>query len=476
MIRKVVITTLIVAAAACVWCQTVGVPVELQWNLYETARAWFVVRLTDQGLVGDWWRPNPHAWGVATELTRRGFRLDAEISPDEQLLDDEIGFVATRYPLFWGLTQNVAVSRAVLPFWLPTVLLLAWPAIAFVRGPVRRRERRLRGDCAACGNDLGGVTTPSCLACGTGFDPEEVRRHRERWKQAEQRAVSWFAAYRRSWVRWFGLAALLLGVPLCLAVWVASYARITYTTPAWQCRLAWGNVILDRTSGDERTLGADSAAGGRWASDGFHGLSTIWWPYPFFRREPGTVLHLPLWIPTLACVVGWARSARPLYLLRWARSLHSRPLSMRRVLKWSGLAMSLVIVSLIIVSRYWVILWDYGSWEGGFGSGGMFVGLGSWSPEANLDWMANGVFRPALSLYWGVDWRSDLGSEIGVFVPLWIPLVLVMLTTALIWRSDRRPRAGHCERCGYNLTGNVSGICSECGTRIALDGPATSSA
>jgi hypothetical protein len=30
----------------------------------------------------------------------------------------------------------------------------------------------------------------------------------------------------------------------------------------------------------------------------------------------------------------------------------------------------------------------------------------------------------------------------------------------------RRPRKGPCVKCGYNLTGNESGICPECGTRI----------
>jgi len=28
----------------------------------------------------------------------------------------------------------------------------------------------------------------------------------------------------------------------------------------------------------------------------------------------------------------------------------------------------------------------------------------------------------------------------------------------------RRPQPGHCRQCGYNLTGNVSGTCPECGT------------
>ena len=25
---------------------------------------------------------------------------------------------------------------------------------------------------------------------------------------------------------------------------------------------------------------------------------------------------------------------------------------------------------------------------------------------------------------------------------------------------------GHCQQCGYNLTGNVSGVCPECGTEV----------
>jgi hypothetical protein len=34
------------------------------------------------------------------------------------------------------------------------------------------------------------------------------------------------------------------------------------------------------------------------------------------------------------------------------------------------------------------------------------------------------------------------------------------------WSSSRRIPPGHCQKCGYNLTGNVSGVCPECGERI----------
>ena len=65
----------------------------------------------------------------------------------------------------------------------------------------------------------------------------------------------------------------------------------------------------------------------------------------------------------------------------------------------------------------------------------------------------------------GLDrWRTTL-PFLQVGVPLWIPLVALAVPTALVWRRwFRRARPGHCPRCGYNLTGNVSGVCPECGT------------
>ena len=55
-----------------------------------------------------------------------------------------------------------------------------------------------------------------------------------------------------------------------------------------------------------------------------------------------------------------------------------------------------------------------------------------------------------------------------VTIPLWMPFLGIAITTALIrrthlWRADRR---GICRDCGYNLTGNVSGVCPECGTQL----------
>ena len=70
----------------------------------------------------------------------------------------------------------------------------------------------------------------------------------------------------------------------------------------------------------------------------------------------------------------------------------------------------------------------------------------------------------------GLTWpRLDLFRNSFVLkLPLWIPFILVAIPTAVLcWRDRHRPPPGHCQRCGYNLTGNVSGRCPECGCMTA---------
>ena len=51
-------------------------------------------------------------------------------------------------------------------------------------------------------------------------------------------------------------------------------------------------------------------------------------------------------------------------------------------------------------------------------------------------------------------------------IPVWILVVIVGLPTVILWWRDRRPKEGCCKTCKYDLTGNISGICPECGTAI----------
>jgi hypothetical protein len=63
----------------------------------------------------------------------------------------------------------------------------------------------------------------------------------------------------------------------------------------------------------------------------------------------------------------------------------------------------------------------------------------------------------------------------AVVLPWWY-LVLLFAAAPLeqlgrwVWsnrRSERRRRSGACLDCGYDLTGNVSGVCPECGSKVA---------
>ncbi len=60
--------------------------------------------------------------------------------------------------------------------------------------------------------------------------------------------------------------------------------------------------------------------------------------------------------------------------------------------------------------------------------------------------------------------------------PIWIPLIVLPVYPALViirgpYRRHRRHKKGLCLKCGYNLTGNVSGVCPECGRPIRMAEP-----
>ena len=59
----------------------------------------------------------------------------------------------------------------------------------------------------------------------------------------------------------------------------------------------------------------------------------------------------------------------------------------------------------------------------------------------------------------------------GVDIPPVHMMLPFLLWSIAAWRhwfhpNRRRIPQGHCPRCGYNLTGNVSGICPECGEKV----------
>ena len=65
--------------------------------------------------------------------------------------------------------------------------------------------------------------------------------------------------------------------------------------------------------------------------------------------------------------------------------------------------------------------------------------------------------------YFGTEW-----TYLVLFTVFGIPLLLVILLWILQRTGflPRRHRPGHCSKCDYDLTGNVSGRCPECGTKV----------
>jgi len=66
-------------------------------------------------------------------------------------------------PLILNDTKYLMLS---VKLWPILLLLLIYPTLAFVRGPVRRHRRRKKGLCLHCGYNLTGNTSGACPECG----------------------------------------------------------------------------------------------------------------------------------------------------------------------------------------------------------------------------------------------------------------------------------------------------------------------
>jgi len=67
------------------------------------------------------------------------------------------------------------------------------------------------------------------------------------------------------------------------------------------------------------------------------------------------------------------------------------------------------------------------------------------------------------------NWRIGGRRLFLVFFPHWsVALLASCLPLYCVFRltvGRKRRREGHCVHCGYNLTGNLSGVCPECGEK-----------
>ena len=147
----------------------------------------------------------------------------------------------------------------------------------------------------------------------------------------------------------------------------------------------------------------------------------------------------------------------------WSRAL--------RVLKWAALAVCVSILSLSAASCVRGIGYVHPSFDVYIMGGELAVESPSWLRSCGkpaglqtfeimlVELTEGGVMRDYFSLpHAGPGW---------VRVPLGLPFCIVLVASAALWWLDRRRiPAGHCRKCGYNLTGNGSGRCPECGEAV----------
>ena len=135
----------------------------------------------------------------------------------------------------------------------------------------------------------------------------------------------------------------------------------------------------------------------------------------------------------------------------------------RRVMKWAGLVGCVLTTGLLVTSLFAHVAYTR-NWNTIELHGGAVL----WMPRGVAPDMPLRVIGPSLGL---ATWmpkklRAPRNLVYGFVIPLWIPLILLAIPTYILWRRDRRKPERCCRQCGYDLTGNESGVCPECGTKI----------
>lgn len=132
----------------------------------------------------------------------------------------------------------------------------------------------------------------------------------------------------------------------------------------------------------------------------------------------------------------------------------------RRIGKWAGSALCVVLSALILSHRQWAL------------QPGDVVLTMNGKPVQSFKDLVNADKSGELIV---LTARDVTGRTRTVFYPapvyfqaLMALLFVIALATLVLFLLDYHSRIllGHCRKCGYDLTGNVSGRCPECGKAI----------
>lgn len=136
-------------------------------------------------------------------------------------------------------------------------------------------------------------------------------------------------------------------------------------------------------------------------------------------------------------------------------------------LKWAGTILAVALVGLQIAGVWYGV--EYSSRRGFcIGAGAGCLGIYWWDtaryprdPKSNPGWTLGQAPRAAAVQWWGhLGLYSDLNH---VMVPCWMLAAMTAVPTGWLWLHTPRRFDGSCPACKYDLTGNTTGVCPECG-------------
>ena len=145
---------------------------------------------------------------------------------------------------------------------------------------------------------------------------------------------------------------------------------------------------------------------------------------------------------------------------------------MTRAVRLSATTATCVVLALWLVSIMAYVCVPYAPTRAiGFGSGSFIVRHGCDSSGNPLrfqaEWTPVRFGAGCSSMRW---YSPGKGNTSVYYYAIWPALVALLIPSAVLWLLVPRPiPPGHCQKCGYDLTGNVSGRCPECGTAIETE-------
>jgi hypothetical protein len=132
---------------------------------------------------------------------------------------------------------------------------------------------------------------------------------------------------------------------------------------------------------------------------------------------------------------------------------------LRRFILITGTTLCVLFTAAFVVSAWWSI--------GTSTKGGSFVFAQAGTLVIGCDHTPRAPFLMLQRHNEGLSfWLLCRKWEANLFIPLAYVFLTIAIPTLLVWRFvPKSVKSGYC-RCGYNLTGNVSGRCSECGRKV----------